>query len=160
MAKRATLIEDSARLMRDFMSSAVFLQDVIARAAGLTASDLQALGILVAEGPTSPGSLATRTGISAGGGITQLVDRLERAGFVRRERSEEDRRRVLVTPVAEEVGARIGPLYAGIGAEWQRFMESLTTAELEVCVRFMTAAVDINRRHIEPSSIDVNPDPH
>lgn len=149
MAKRATLLEDSARLMRDFMGYAVFFQDVVARAAGLTASDLQALGILVTDGPASPGELAARTGISAGGGITQLIDRLERAGFARRERSEQDRRRVLVTPVMEEVGRRIGPLYAGIGADWQEFMETLTNAELEVCVRFMTAAVDINRRHIE-----------
>ena len=149
MANRAALKEDSTRLMRDFMGSAVFLQDVIARAAGITASDLQALGILVTDGPTSPGELAARTGISAGGGITQLVDRLERAGFVRRERSEADRRRVLVTPVTDEVGRRIAPLYAGVGADWQEFMETLTNAELEVCVRFMTAAIDINRRHIE-----------
>lgn len=149
MAKRATLLEDSARLMRDFMGYAVFFQDVVARAAGITASDLQALGILVTDGPTSPGELAARTGISAGGGITQLVDRLERAGFVRRERSDHDRRRVLVTPVMEEVGRRIGPLYSGIGADWRAYMDTLTNAELEVCVRFMTAAVDINRRHVE-----------
>ncbi|MBM7520039.1 MarR family winged helix-turn-helix transcriptional regulator [Nocardioides nitrophenolicus] len=147
MAKRATLLDDSARLMRDFMSSAVFFQDVVARAAGLTASDLQTLGVLVSEGPRSPGELAARTGISTGGGITQLVDRLVKAGFVTRERSEQDRRRVLVTPVLEEVGRRIGPLYAGVGADWQSFLESLSTAELETCVRFLATAVEINRRH-------------
>lgn len=147
MGNRATLMEESARLMRDFMSSAVFFQDAVARSAGITASDLQALGILVTEGPTSPGALAARTGISTGGGITQLVDRLERAGFVRRERSEDDRRRVLVTPVVEEVGRRIAPLYEGVGSDWQDYLGSLTNAELEACVRFLTAAVDINRRH-------------
>lgn len=152
MPKRDALLADSGRLMRDFMSYAVFFQDAVARTAGITASDLQALGILLTDGPASPGELARRTGITAGGGITQLVDRLERAGFVTRERSEHDRRRVLVTPVEAEVGRRVGPLYARIGAEWQEYLGSLTDAELEVCVRFMTTAVEINKRHVQEAA--------
>ncbi|MFF0270467.1 MarR family winged helix-turn-helix transcriptional regulator [Kribbella sp. NPDC004536] len=151
MTKRASLLDDSARLMRDFMTYAVLFQDAVARAAGLTASDLQALGLLMNDGPASPGTLATRTGISAGGGITQLVDRLESAGFVRRERSVEDRRRVVVTPVLAEVERRIGPLYATIAAEWGAYLESLSDDDLQVCVQFMSAAVEINRRHVEDS---------
>ncbi|GAA2787898.1 MarR family winged helix-turn-helix transcriptional regulator [Kribbella solani] len=148
MTKRESLLDDSARLMRDFMTYSVLYQDSVARAAGLTASDLQALGMLINDGPASPGVLAGRTGISAGGGITQLVDRLESAGFVRRERSATDRRRVVVSPVLPEVERRVGPLYARIGAEWREYLESLSDDDLRVCVNFMTAAVDINRRHL------------
>jgi len=148
MDNRASLLDDSTRLMRDFMTYAVLFQDAVARAAGLTASDLQALGLLMNDGPASPGALATRTGISAGGGITQLVDRLENAGFVRRERSVEDRRRVVVTPVYEEVERRVGPLYESIALEWQEYLESLSEDDLRVCVDFMTAAVEINKRHV------------
>jgi DNA-binding MarR family transcriptional regulator len=152
MSNRASLLDDSTRLMRDFMTYAVLFQDAVARAAGLTASDLQALGLLINEGPTSPGTLASRTGITAGGGITQLVDRLESAGFVRRERSATDRRRVLVTPVVDEVQRRVGPLYARIAAEWETYLSSLSDDELRVCVDFMAAAVAINRRHVEDSA--------
>ncbi|WP_350277423.1 MarR family transcriptional regulator [Kribbella sp. HUAS MG21] len=152
MSNRASLLDDSTRLMRDFMTYAVLFQDAVARAAGLTASDLQALGLLINEGPTSTGTLASRTGISAGGGITQLVDRLESAGFVRRERSATDRRRVLVAPVVDEVQRRVGPLYARIASEWETYLSTLSDDDLRVCVDFMAAAVEINRRHVEDSA--------
>ena len=44
------------------------------------------------------GRLAELTGLTTGA-ITGVVDRLEKAGFVRRERDESDRRKVFIVPV-------------------------------------------------------------
>jgi DNA-binding MarR family transcriptional regulator len=152
LATRAELIEESSQLMRDFMNYAVLFQDCIARAAGLTSSDLQALGVLVTQGPTSPGALAARTGITDGGAITLLIDRLERTGFATRARDQNDRRRVLVTPDLEQVGQRLGPLYAPVGRRWTTYLETLSVTELRICLDFLRAAVAINRDLVQTDS--------
>jgi DNA-binding MarR family transcriptional regulator len=62
---------------------------------GINSTDLECLG-LVAFGPgATAGALAEWTGLTTGS-ITTVIDRLERAGFVRRRRDDADRRKVVV----------------------------------------------------------------
>jgi DNA-binding MarR family transcriptional regulator len=149
VSTREELLAESGQVMRDFMACAVFFQDAVAREVGLNGTDLQALGVLVSDGPASPGRLAQRTGISAGGAITQLVDRLERAGYARRERDTTDRRRVLVIADTERVGAAVGPLYAPVAREWNDYLGGLTTDELRIGVELLRKAVSINQKEID-----------
>lgn len=66
--------------------------------------DYTAMGHLMdADEPVGPTAMATRLGISSGS-MTQLLDRLEQAGHVRREPDTTDRRRVAV--VVTDSGAR------------------------------------------------------
>ena len=123
---RAELVGEVAMAMRDFIAYAVLFQDRLARTAGLNATDLQALGVLVSEGPASPGQLADRTGITRGGSITQLIDRLESTGFAHRSRDTEDRRRVIVTADTEAVTERLAPLYEPVTERWTGYLDGLT----------------------------------
>ncbi|MCP5182127.1 MAG: MarR family transcriptional regulator [Pseudomonadales bacterium] len=66
----------------------------LARTASLTASRLVVLKIL-ANGPTTAGTIAERAGISQTT-VTLLLNKLEAMALVRRQRSEDDRRRVWV----------------------------------------------------------------
>ena len=68
--------------MRSFMARVVLFQEAVARSVGLNSSDLQTVGLLMSEGPASPGELAERIGMTQGGAITGLIDRLEKAGYV------------------------------------------------------------------------------
>ncbi len=97
LSTRARSIAHMADVMRDFMASAVLFQDAVARTGGLNSTDLQTVGLLMSQGPATPGELAERTGLSAGGAITAVIDRLEKAGYVSRQRDQADRRRVIVT---------------------------------------------------------------
>ncbi|MFD3803117.1 MarR family winged helix-turn-helix transcriptional regulator [Streptomyces sp. NPDC058611] len=59
---------------------------------GLHATDIQALGaILDAPSPLTPGKLGQHLGITSGS-VTACLDRLEKAGHVRRVRDSADRR--------------------------------------------------------------------
>ena len=149
MSTRDRLLAESGQVMQEFMACAVLYQEAVARQVGLNGTDLQALGVLVGEGPTSPGRLAQRTGISAGGAITQLIDRLERAGYARRERDTTDRRRVLVIADNDRVDATLGPLYAPIAQEWTTYLSGLSTGDLGVGIALLRKAVAINRFEIE-----------
>lgn len=149
MSSRDRLLTESGSVMQQFMACAVLYQDAVARQVGLNGTDLQALGVLVSDGPTSPGRLAQRTGISAGGAITQLIDRLERAGYARRERDTADRRRVLVIADNDRVNATLEPLYAPIAQQWTTYLSGLSTSELGVGVAMLRKAVEINQGELE-----------
>ena len=100
---RRALIDDMGTAMRLFMAHAVLYQDAVATRAGMHSTDLQCLGLLTLEGPMTPRELARRTGLTAGGAITGVIDRLEAAGLCHRVRDEIDRRRVLVTPNTDAI---------------------------------------------------------
>lgn len=113
-------------------------------------TDLRALiGLLDRERAgeiATPGWLAEHLRLNTAS-ITALVDRLERAGHVRRDRDSDDRRRVIlrVTPAAEKLGWDFfGPLFARASTA----LESFSEPQLEVVREFlgsMTAAVESAR---------------
>ncbi|GAA1058466.1 putative HTH-type transcriptional regulator YcgE [Agromyces luteolus] len=146
---RRALVARNAEVMRDFMAHAVLFQDAVARSAGLNSTDLQTVGLLLSGGPATPGELAARTGLTAGGAITAVVDRLERAGFVSRSRDPDDRRRVLVTADADAIAAAVGPAYAGVTERWGAVLESLSNDELAFANDLLARAADVNRGEVE-----------
>ena len=82
------------------------------------------------------GRLAELTGLTTGA-ITGVVDRLEKAGYVRRERDETDRRKVFIAIVPETV-ARIGRLYVPMQETMHKQWSTYSDAELQFLLRFAT----------------------
>jgi DNA-binding MarR family transcriptional regulator len=147
-ATRARLLEQQGEAMRDFTASAVLFQDAIARFGGLNGTDLQTVGVLMSGGPATAGELAERVGVSTGGAVTALIDRLEKAGYVTRERDSGDRRRVVISAVPEKVFAAVGPIYAGVTARWNEYLEGLTDEQLEFATEVLERAAALNRDEI------------
>ena len=149
MSSRDRLLTESGSVMQQFMACAVLYQDAVARQVGLNGTDLQALGVLVSDGPTSPGRLAQRTGISAGGAIPGVIDRRGPAGYGRRARDTADRRRVLVIADNDRVNATLEPLYAPIAQQWTTYLSGLSTSELGAGIAMLRKAVEINQAELE-----------
>jgi DNA-binding MarR family transcriptional regulator len=82
--------------LRELGSELDRLDDVAAQLYGLNRTDMRALEIIGRSAPIAPSELARRLGFTTGG-ITTVIDRLERAGFARRRPDRTDRRRLLVT---------------------------------------------------------------
>jgi DNA-binding MarR family transcriptional regulator len=92
--------------------AAVALNSAGATLTGMLPNDLFCLWRVTQTSESEPvtsGLLAELTGLTTGA-ITGVVDRLEAAGFVRRERDAHDRRKLLIQPVPERV-AEIYGLY-------------------------------------------------
>nr|HET6902234.1 MarR family transcriptional regulator [Ktedonobacteraceae bacterium] len=73
---------------------------------------LKCLDLARSEARLTPSRLAEVTGLTTAA-VTTILDRLEQAGFVRRERDPSDRRKILVKPLAgraEEVARLLAPL--------------------------------------------------
>jgi DNA-binding MarR family transcriptional regulator len=71
------------------------LRNALCRAAGMTTSELDALEHLELDGPLTQRELGQRLALSSGG-VTVLVDRLERREWVARTAHPSDRRAVLL----------------------------------------------------------------
>jgi hypothetical protein len=145
---REIAMERAGEVMRDFMARAVLFQDAVAKWGGVNSTDLQCVGLLMSEGPATPGELAERSGLTAGGAITAVIDRLESVGFVRRDRDAADRRRVIVTAIPVAVFARFGEVYGRVGARWNAYLETLTDEQLEFANELLQRAADVNREEI------------
>jgi DNA-binding MarR family transcriptional regulator len=148
-ASRQDALAEMGAAMREFMARAVLFQDAVARHAGLNSTDLQTVGLLMEQGPSTPGELARHIGMTSGGSITAVVDRLERAGYVSRRRDQTDRRRVLVEADARRVMRDVGPVYGRVAARWEAFLTTLTDEQLLLAVDVIRHAALINQEEAE-----------
>lgn len=87
--------EAFAREMRQLTGLSASYFRAAAAQSGLAVTDMQVLDLLDLLGETSAGQLAERTGLTTGA-ITRILDRLEEARLVRRERDQRDGRKVVV----------------------------------------------------------------
>lgn len=111
---------------------------LVADKVGMGWTDLQALYVLANHGPATPSELAKRVNLTTGS-ASRMIDRLERAGFVRRVPDQRDRRRVLIEPLPD-AGARVGGFYDQLNELHRHDLGRMTDDELHALVRFMKAA--------------------
>jgi len=142
-------ITENQEAMREFIARAVLFQEAVARSVGLNTSDMQAVGLLMAEGPASPSQLAGLVGLTRGGAITGVIDRLERAGYVRREPDPQDRRRVLVVTNTDKVMADVGSVYGRVAEEWATYLKTLTQDQVDFATELFRRAAEINSAQVE-----------
>jgi DNA-binding MarR family transcriptional regulator len=137
--------------IRKFIAASIFFNAQAAEKAGLGLTDMQLLHMLQLYGPSTPGRLAGWTRLSSGG-ITVALDRLEKAGYLRREANPADRRSLLITLIPSRL-AKIGAMYEGVENETRRLLATLPQADLEAVVRFfetMHAARTDSREQAQP----------
>jgi DNA-binding MarR family transcriptional regulator len=121
-------------LERDRMRAA------LARQAGITATDLDALEHLEADGPLTQRELGDRLSLTSGA-ITMLVDRLERAGWVNRRPHPTDRRYLLLE-LSPNVAARTPQGLARYHAAIRELTATVHGKDRETIAAFLTAAAD------------------
>jgi DNA-binding MarR family transcriptional regulator len=137
---RAALMQDVEHAVRKSSGLGVIFSQTVASAVGISSSDLECLDFLNIEGRVTAGRLAELTGLTTGA-VTGLVDRMEKAGLVRRERDEEDRRKVYIAMIPDAMG-RIGQYYEPLQKAVTKDWEGYTDAELKLVLRFMTRGYD------------------
>jgi len=125
---RNAILKDLNEAMRRSGAQGSLFSQAVASRLGISASDFECLDLIVLEGAATPGRLAEVTGLTTGA-ITGVIDRLERAGWVRREPDPTDRRRVLVKHVPERSG-EIYPYYESLVAQMNALFAHLDDGDL------------------------------
>jgi DNA-binding MarR family transcriptional regulator len=143
---RTELLQKIDETLRKVSAQSVLISDLVAGLVGLNSTDLECLDLLQLAGPTTAGRLAEHTGLTSGA-TTAVIDRLERAGFVKRRRDGHDRRRVLVEIVNSGI-ERIAPLYVPLQARVKQLNREFTDDDLAAVVNYMTKALDAGAEHV------------
>ena len=133
---RRALLFELIRELRELSTASVMFSQTVASRLGLNPADLETLGIIVDESPVTAGYLADRTGLTTGA-ITGVVDRLERGGWVYRERDPQDRRRVYVMPNSLQADRLVRPLFATMGQTMAELCAAYRDEELALILDFV-----------------------
>jgi DNA-binding MarR family transcriptional regulator len=121
--------------LRDLRIQLSLLNHQVGTHLDLNDVDLDFLDVINRSGPLSPGALARRAGFHPAT-MTGILDRLERGGWVARERDPSDRRAVVVRALRNRT-AEVMRLYSGMNSAIDNVCAEYTSAELKVLADFL-----------------------
>ena len=145
-SRRTELLTRLDGALRKVSAQSVLLSDTVARLVGLNSTDLECLDLLFLSGPATAGRLAAHTGLTTGA-TTAVIDRLERAGYVRRTRDTQDRRVVVVEALPAGI-KRIEPLYRRLARSMDQLHHAYDERQLALVADYLSRAVDLGATHV------------
>ncbi|MGO1973671.1 MAG: MarR family transcriptional regulator [Propionibacteriaceae bacterium] len=102
--------------------------------------DLDCFEVIARHGPLSPSALSRRAGLHPAT-ITGILDRLQRGGWIARERDDIDRRAVTVRALRDRNAELLGH-YAGMNTAMDDICAGYSDAELELITDFLRQATE------------------
>lgn len=118
-------------------TATVLFHHAVADRLGLNPTDHKCADLIMRHGPLTAGELADVTGLTSGA-ITGVVDRLEKAGYVKRERDEHDRRKVMIHAQHDpEIERTFMALFASISSAMEKLCDEYSEQDLEMVLDFM-----------------------
>ena len=133
---RARLHETVVRCLRQFIAGSVLYNQQVADRVGLRLTDMQCINVIDLMGPSTPGELARFTGLTTGG-VTVMLDRLEKGGDLRREPNPRDRRSVLVHLNPTKV-KKMQAFYGDINQRMAALLDETPERELRSVVNLLS----------------------
>ena len=132
---RSQLNQEIRTALRDVSAQLSLLTRRISGHLDLKDTDLQCLDLIDAQGPLSPSMLAKLAGLHPAT-MTGVIDRLERGGWITRDRDPVDRRGVLLRALSSR-RADVLRLASGMNAEMAKICAGYHDRDLQTIARFL-----------------------
>jgi DNA-binding MarR family transcriptional regulator len=130
-------------LGREFATALVVFHEAVGRLVGLSSVERKCIDVLQRLGPVTAGAIAQHTGLTTGA-VTGLVDRLENAGYVERERDPRDRRKVVVRLLPnEQMDALMATAFGPFIEDMTNLTASYNEAELRAITDWIRRTTDV-----------------
>lgn len=135
VGRRRRLNRAVKQSLRELGNQLALLNHRVGARLALKDIDLDCLDLIARHGPLSPSTLAQRAGQHPAT-MTGVIDRLERDGWVARERDPADRRAILIRALPERT-TELVQLYAGMNRSMDEICAGFGAAELEIIANFL-----------------------
>ena len=128
--------------LRELVIQLSLLNHQVSTQLGLRDVDLDCLDLINRHGPMSPSELARRAGLHPAT-MTGVLDRLQRAGWITRDRdpTAADRRTVAVRALRDR-NAEVFQLYAGMNSSMDGILAGYDDGELRLIADFLRRTTD------------------
>ena len=132
---RRQRIAEAKQSLRELRIELAILNHRVGSRSEVKDVDFDCLDVITRYGPISPTTLARRIGVHAAT-MTGILDRLERGGWIVRDRDERDRRAVLVRGVPGKQRDII-ELYGGMNSSLDEILDSYSDDQIDLVVDFL-----------------------
>ena len=130
------------KLSQQYAYVSIQMHEAVARKAGLSGTDHKYLGFLMEKGQMTAGELATLTGLTTGA-VTGLIDRFEKKDLVKRKFAKDDRRKVFIEPITDNIMTLLVPLYEEFRRKSEELIASFSDKESKVIEAYFLKAIEI-----------------
>lgn len=146
-AKKEVLVYDLIMAVRKLTRSSLMLQYAVAEKMKLNATDAECIDFLMEMGPCTAGDLAKITRLTTGA-ITNVIDRLEKAGFVKRENDTHDRRKVIIRFIPKK-HAKTKHYYEAMSKDVHELFSRYSETKLKSILQHSDSLTAIFQKHAE-----------
>ncbi len=132
---------------RKLTRSSLMLQYAIAEKMNLNPTDAECIDFLMEMGPSTAGDLAKVTRLTTGA-ITSVIDRLQKAGFVKRESDPNDRRKVIISFIPKK-HEKAKQYYAAMAKDVYELFSIYSESKIKLLRQHSDALTAIFQKHAE-----------
>lgn len=134
------------QLMGQWQDAIQAFDEAVGNKLGLITAEHRCLKALM-DGAKTAGQLAVASGLTPAA-ATSMIDRLEKRGFLERQRDASDRRKVLVamTKPASDTLARF---YKPVTTEGEAMLSRFSPEDLSIIEKFFESALTLQQAHVE-----------
>ncbi|WP_257347175.1 MarR family transcriptional regulator [Pseudalkalibacillus decolorationis] len=141
---REQLLELFNEELRKFSTETILFHQNVAEKLDLNSTDHKCLDIILRNHPMTAGKLAETTGFTTGT-VTGVIDRLEKTGYVYRDKDPNDRRRVIIHVHSDKVEKEIHPLFTSFSQSMIKLFEKYNDQEIKFLFDFVVRSQSILR---------------
>lgn len=139
---REVIIQAINQKFREISTETIMFHQAIADVLGLHITDHKVLDFIYRYGPMPAGRLSELTSLTTGA-VTGIIDRLEKAGYVRRVNDPKDRRRTIIELTRnKKLQRKLEDIFTPLSMRMHKVLSSYSDNELAFLFNVLTKSLE------------------